>query len=170
VQPDEYLPSRIASRIVLIRAQRLILGPDLAALYGVETRILIQAVRRNALRFPGDFVFSLTKQELMDLRSQIVISSWGGARWAPLAFTEHGAIMAATLLKTRRAAEVSVFVVRAFVQMREGLARHREVGKRLDELERRVGTHDHTVAQILSALRQLTQPPDAPRRRRIGFV
>ena len=160
---------RIASRIFALRGQRVILDSDLASLYGVPVKQLNQQVRRNARRFPADFAFRMEIQEVANLKSQIVTSSWGGRRKPPLVFTEHGALMAAAVLNSPRAVEVSIYVVRAFVQMREGLARHREVGKRLDELERRVGTHDHAIADILGALRQLTRPAE-PRRRRIGFV
>ena len=160
----------IALRIVVVRGQRVLLGADLAMLYGVETKALTQAIRRNSARFPPDFAFVLTKQEFADLKSQIVTSSWGGIRKAPLASTEHGALMAAAVLNSSRATEVSVHVVRAFVRMRDALATHRELGKRLDELERKVGTHDRSIGQIFVALRQLTQPPDMPKRRRIGFL
>ena len=163
----------IASRIHIVRGLRVMIDADLAVLYGVETRTLLQAVRRNPARFPADFRISLSAQELAFLRSQSVISKpqgRGGRRYATMAFTEHGAIMAATVLKSSRAIKVSVHVVRAFVQMREALLVHKEIGKRLDDLERRVGTHDHSIGQILDAIRQLTQPPEMPRRRRIGFL
>lgn len=163
----------ISRRIFTLRGRRVILDADLAALYGVETRALLQAVRRNAARYPGDFMFAMTNQEVTALRSQFVISKpagRGGRRYSSLAFTEHGAIMAAAVLKSARAIEVSVFVVRAFVQMREVLATGTQIGKRLDELERKVGTHDRAILEILQAIRQLTQPPETPRRKRIGFV
>ena len=161
---------RIAGRILMARGQRVILDSDLAALYGVLVKRLNEQVRRNASRFPSDFVFHLTNQEVVSLKSQIATSSWGGKRKPPLAFTEHGALMAATVLNSRRAIEVSVYVVRAFVEMREALATHRQIAKRLDELERKVGTHDRAIGQILEAIRQLTTPPEGQRRRRIGFV
>jgi hypothetical protein len=115
-------------------------------------------------------MFELEKQEFAILRSQFATSSWGGRRYPPLAFTEHGAIMAASILNSARAIDVSVYVVRAFVQMRDALMVHRELGKKLDELERKVGTHDRAIGQILAAIRQLTQPPETPKRRRIGFL
>jgi hypothetical protein len=165
------VPDRIADRICTLRGARVILDADLARLYGVETRRLNEQVRRNLARFPREFMFQLTIQEVADLMSQIAISKpgRGGTRKLPLAFTEHGAIMAATVLNSRRAIEVSVFVIRAFVQMRVQLAASKLLGKRLDELERRVGTHDRAIGEILSAIRQLTSPPSPPRRR-IGFV
>ena len=166
MQPVE----KIAAHIYTLRGQRVMLGADLAMLYGVETRALTQAVRRNSARFPQDFAFVLTKQEFAILKSQIVTSSWGGIRKAPWAFTEHGALMAAAVLNSPRATEVSVHVVRAFVRMRDALATNRELAKRLDELECKVGTHDHAIGQILAAIRQLTQPPETPKRRRIDFL
>ena len=163
----------IAFRIHAVRGLRVMMDADLAALYGVETRALLQAVRRNPERFPADFMISLSAQELALLRSQSVISKpqgRGGRRYATMAFTEHGAIMAATVLNTPRAIKVSVYVVRAFVQMREALVAHKEIGKRLDEIERTVGSHDRSIGHILDALRQLTASPAAPKRRRIGFL
>ena len=146
------------------------LDSDLAALYGVPVKRLNEQVRRNRSRFPLDFAFLLDNQELANLKSQTATSSWGGKRKPPLAFTEHGALMAAAVLNSPRATEVSVYIVRAFVQMRDALATHRELGKRLDELERKVGTHDRAIGQILEAIRQLTQPPETSKRRRIGFL
>lgn len=169
MQPVE----RIAARILVIRDRKVILDTDLAGLYGVETRALLQAARRNRDRFPRDFMFSLSGQEVVRLKSQSVISKpqgRGGRRSLPYAFTEHGAIMAATVLNSSRAIEASVFVVRAFVRMREAIRAHTELARRLDELERKVGTHDRAIGQILDAIRQLTQLPDAPKRRRIGFL
>ena len=160
----------IASRIHTIRGQRVLIDADLALLYGVPAKRFNEQVRRNLRRFPPDFMFQLENQEFAILRSQFATSSWGGRRYRPFAFTEHGAIMAASILNSARAIEVSVYVIRAFVQMREALGTHKEVGRRLDELERKVGTHDRAVGQILDALRQLTQPPETPRRRRIGFL
>lgn len=172
----------IASRILLMRAQRTILDADLAALYGVTTKRLNEQVRRNAERFPDDFMFQLTNQELTILRSQFATSSspaWGGRRYAPYAFTEHGAIMAATVLNSPRAVEVSIYVVRAFVQLRDLLTGHKELARRLDQLEarmeRKLSTHDQAIVGILDAIRKLMAPPPAPpphepKRRRIGFV
>jgi hypothetical protein len=164
----------IASRIVTLRGERVLLDVDLATLYGVETRRLNEQVRRNQQRFPPDFIFRLTREELDNLMSQIATSRWGGRRKLPFAFTEHGAIQAATILSTRRAVEVSVYVVRAFVQLRGVLATHRELSQRLDELEarieRKLDTHDRVIANILDAIRQLMAPPEPPKKRRIGFV
>ena len=160
---------QIARRIISIRGQRVILDEDLAALYGVETRRLNEQVRRNRSRFPADFVFVLEKEEIANLKSQIATSSWGGRRKPPSAFTEHGAVMAATVLSSPRAIEVSLYVVRAFIQLRDALHAHKEIARRLNELERKVGSQDRTIVQILEAIRQLTATPD-PKRRKIGFL
>ncbi len=163
---------QIAARIRAIRGQRVILDADLAALYGVETRRLNEQVRRNPARFPSEFMFQLTDQELGHLMSQIAISKpgRGGLRKRPLAFTEHGALMAATLLNSAGAIQVSLLVIRAFVAMRRAVRADVALRRRLDELERKVGTHDRTIAQIFNALRQLTAPPEPQKRRRIGFL
>lgn len=167
----------IAGRIVTLRGQRIMLDSDLAALYGVPTKRLNEQVKRNAERFPADFMFRLNSEEIVSLnRSQIATGSQKhrDPRFSPFAFTEHGAIMAATVLNSPRAVEVSIFVVRAFVQLRELLAGHRELAKRLDELEarieRKLSTHDQAIAGILDAIRQLMAPPPSPRKRPIGFV
>ena len=161
---------RLSECIRILRGVRVILDSDLAALYGVPVKRLNEQVRRNALRFPLDFAFQLDNHELADLKSQFATSSWGGKRKRPMAFTEHGALMAAAVLNSQHAVDVSVYVVRAFVQMRDTLAAHRQLGKRLDELERKLGTHDRAIGQILEAIRLLTQPSGPPQRRRIGFL
>jgi phage regulator Rha-like protein len=156
---------------------RLIVDSDLAELYGVRTKALLQAVRRNPDRFPPDFLIQLDNQDVAVLRSQIVTSKRagrGGRRYVVNAFTEHGAVMAATILNSARAIAVSIFVVRAFVQMRESLTQHRELGKRLDELEvrleERLGKQDRAIADILEAIHQLLSPPAPPAKPGIGFV
>ena len=171
----------IANRIVVLRGQRVMLDADLAALYGVTTKRLNEQVRRNLGRFPPAFMFQLTNQEVAILRSQCATSSsdarslaWGGRRYTPHAFTEHGAIMAAMVLNSPRATEVSVYVVRAFVELRDTLIAHKELAKRLDELEsrleRKLTTHDQAIAGILDAIRQLMLPPEPAKKRSIGFV
>ena len=146
----------------------------MATLYGVETRRLNEQVRRNTKRFPADFVFQVTPAEFVNLKSQIATSSWGGRRKLPLAFTEHGAIMAAMVLQSPRATEVSVYVVRAFVQLRDTLIANKELARRLEELEsrieRKLSTHDQAIAGILDAIRQLMAPSPASKKRPIGFV
>jgi hypothetical protein len=155
----------------------VLLDAELAALYGVATKALNQAVKRNLARFPADFMFRLSAQETADLRSQTVTATAsagrGGRRNLPVACTEHGAIMAATVLNSPRAVEMSIYVVRAFVQLRELLASSKELAQRLDELEARIEKeltgHDQAIAAMLSAIRQLMSSP-RPERRGIGFT
>jgi len=167
--------ARIADRILEVRGRRVILDSELATLYGVTTRQLNQAVRRNPGRFPAHFCFQLSNQEVAALRSQSVISKAGrgGRRYSPHVFTEHGATMAATILNTPRAIDVSVYVVSAFIELREALGAHKELSRRLDELEaslgRKLASHDQAIANILSAIRSLVTPPEV-KRRPIGFV
>jgi len=164
------LAKRVASRIVVLRNQKVILDSDLAELYGVPVKQLNQQVKRNAHRFPSDFLFTLTKAEQKSLRSQIVTSNStrGGRRYLPHAFTEHGAIMAATVLNSRRAIEMSLFVVRAFVQMRQALAVNQHVVSKLFELEARLDSHDEEIQGLVEAIRELLTPLPASQRR-IGF-
>jgi hypothetical protein len=164
------LASAVESRILVLRHQRVILDADIAELYGVPVRVLNQQIKRNHERFPSDFVFQLTPKEHANLRSQIVISSdmHGGRRYPPYAFTEHGAIMAATVLNSERAVEMSVFVVRAFVRLREMLANNRRLAGKIDELENRLDTHDSTIQHLIGAIRELMTPENPPRKR-IGF-
>ncbi len=167
---------RITRAILILRGHRVLLDSELAALYGVETRVLNQAVRRNAERFPEDFRFQLTAPEAAASRSQFVILKPGrgqNIKFLPYAYTEHGAIMAATIINSPRAVEMSIYVVRAFVQLRELLSSNKELAKRLDQLEARIekklATHDEAIAAMLSAIRELMNPP-APKRRGIGFT
>ena len=153
----------------LLRGQKVMLSLHLSELYGVEPKVLVQAVKRNIERFPEDFMFKLTNQEVINLKSQIVTSSWGGLRRAmPYAFTEHGAIMVASVLNSPRAVEISVYVVRAFVRLREYLSSHKELAQKLTELEKKIETHDEAIQALIDAIRQLMTPPDKPRRR-IGY-
>jgi ORF6N domain len=183
---------RIESRIQLLRGQRVLIDSDLAALYGVDTRRLNEQVKRNADRFPADFVIQLTQEEFIDLKSQIATSSsassgHGGRRKLPLAFTEHGAIMAATVLNSQQAIEMGIYVVRAFVQLRQLTASHQDLAKRLSELElkaeglelKQQGINHNTRNQlkhIIETLRELTNSTAAPapepevKKRPIGFV
>jgi hypothetical protein len=164
-------PEIIAQKILLIRGQKVMLDAELAALYDVPTKRLNEQIKRNADRFPEDFMFQLTADEFAHLRSQQATSSaaHGGRRFLPYAFTEHGAIMAATVLNSRRAVEMSLFVVRAFVQLRETLSAHKELAAQLEALERRVGSHDQALAGLIDAIRQLMTPVE-PKKRGIGFV
>jgi hypothetical protein len=161
---------KVDSKIFALRGQRVILDADLAELYGVQVRHLNQQVKRNAKRFPLAFRFQLTPDELKILRSQNVISSagHGGARYRPYAFTEHGAIMAATVLNSERAIEMSVFVVLAFVRMRRAIAGNRHILTKLAELEHRLEAHDADIQDLMEAIRELMSPAE-PSRTRIGF-
>jgi hypothetical protein len=163
---------QISSSILFFRRQRVLLDSDLASLYGVTTKRFNEQVRRNLARFPADFMFQLTAEEVIALRSQFATSKLGrgGRRYAPYAFTEHGAIMAATILNTPLAVEMSVYVVRAFVQLRDILGSNKELARRLDELERKLASHDQAITGILNAIRQLMSPPPEPKRRGIGFT
>jgi len=161
---------KVESRILSLRGQRVILDTDLAELYGVRVGHLNQQVKRNSKRFPFAFRFQLSAQEFKILKSQNVISSdgHGGTRYRPYAFTEHGAIMAATVLNSERAIEMSVFVVLAFVRMRRAISTNRQVLAKLAEVERRLETHDADIQDLMEAIRELINSPDPPRRR-IGF-
>lgn len=167
---------RITHSILIVRGQRVLLDSELAALYDVTTKALNQAVKRNAERFPEDFMFRLSRAEAEALnRSQSVTGSQKhrDPRFPPFAFTEHGAIMAATILNSPRAVEMSLYVVRAFVKLRELLASNQELARRLDELEARItrqfATHDQAITGILKTIRELMSPPE-PKRRGIGFT
>jgi len=179
----------IGSRIIVIRGERVLLDADLASLYDVTTKALNQAVRRNAGRFPDDFAFQLTVAEVAHMKSQFVTSSPQAAdpetdisnrsqivtgsqkhrdpRFRPWVFTEHGALMVANLLRSERAVRTSVYVVRAFVQLRKMIASNKELARRLDELE---GRYDRQFKAIFDAIRELMTPPEPKPRRRIGFV
>jgi ORF6N domain len=161
------LPARpIDLNILIVRDEKVILDSDLAALYGVGTRVLVQAFKRNRKRFPEDFVFQLTKSEFDGLKSQSVISKGrGGRRSLPYAFTEHGAVMAANLLNSERAIETSVEVVRAFVRLRKMVAANAELARKLDTLEKQ---YDEQFKVVFAAIRQLMTPP-APKPKQIGF-
>ena len=169
----------ITRSILLLRGQKVLLDEELAALYDVATKVLLQAVKRNLERFPQDFMFQLTAEEWAALRSQIVTSKAGrgGRRYPPYAFTEQGVAMLSSVLPSDRAAAVNIEIMRAFVRMRAMLAGNRELARRLDELEARIdkklATHDEAIAAILSAIRELTASPPASKaykRRTIGFT
>jgi len=164
------LAKRVSTKILVLRNQKVILDSDLAELYGVPVRQLNQQVKRNAERFPSDFRFVLTDAEHQNLRSQNVISSstHGGRRYLPHAFTEHGAIMAATVLNSKRAIEMSIFVVRAFVQMRQATVFNQTVASKLAELEARLDGHDGEIQGLVETIRELIEPLPA-NSRRIGF-
>jgi ORF6N domain len=181
---------RIAGAIHLLRGQRVMLDFDLAALYGVSTKVLNQARKRHRSRFPDDFMFRLTNEEVSILRSQTVTSrlhdpgnplirsnrsrrvtspkKHGGRRYRPYAFTEQGVAMLSSILNSERAVKVNIAIMRAFVRLRGALQTNRELARKFAELERRVGKHDETIDAILEAIRQLMAAPEKPRRE-IGF-
>jgi len=164
----------IESLIRTLRGQKVILDADLARLYGVETKAFNRAVKRNAERFPGDFMFQLTPGEFEHLRYQIGTSRLhGGRRTLPYAFTENGAIMAANVLNSPQAVRMSVFVVRAFVNMRELLAGTRELAKQLKELEAkltsRLDVHESAIVEVLQRIMDILNPPPDPPKPQIGF-
>jgi hypothetical protein len=180
----------IEAPILTIRGQRVILDADLARLYGTTTSALNQAVKRNADRFPDDFAFQLTSREFENLKSQfvtsrlqhielkgknmngsqIVTSSHGGKRKHPWAFTEHGALMAANILRSEQAVHMSIYVVRAFVKQREQIAANAAIFKRLAEIDKTLLQHDAALRDIYHKLLPLLQPPPDPPKRRIGFI
>jgi ORF6N domain len=166
----EIIPiERIAQSIRWIRGQKVLLVPDLAALYGVTTGNLNKALKRNSDRFPSDFMFELKPEELTNLKFQFGISRWGGRRRSrPHVFTEQGIAMLSSVLNSERAIKVNIAIMRAFVKLRQILETNRELSKKFSELEQRVGKHDEEIDAILEALRQLMAPPDRPRRE-IGF-
>jgi hypothetical protein len=185
--PLTHTIERIEGAILELRGERVMLDADLAALYGVSTKRMNEQVRRNAARFPEDFMFQLTADESAALRSQIATSNTvagppsrevaprtgrGGRRYLPYAFTEHGAVMAATVLNSQRAVEVSVFVVRAFVRMRRMLADQRQFALKLAEVESKLAAHDQSIKVVFDAIRQLMQKPKPypePPKQKIGF-
>ncbi|MEA2115020.1 MAG: ORF6N domain-containing protein [Thermodesulfobacteriota bacterium] len=158
----------IANKIYRIRFRKVMLDRDLAELYGVETKQLKRAVRRNIQRFPKDFMFELSKKETENLRCQSGTSSWGGARYVPMAFTEHGAIMAASVLNSPVAIEASIKVVRAFVQLREVLATHKDLAIKLEKIETKLTNHDEQFTLVFDTIRQLLQNEIKPKNK-IGF-
>ena len=159
---------RIEDRIFLIRGQRVMLDSDLAKIYGVTTKQLNQQFKRNRERFPDDFAFVLTNQEVTNMRSQVVTSSRRNLRRAPITFTEHGALMLGNILNSKTAVEASIRVVRAFIWIREQLAANKELSQKLRELECRVGEHDEAITNLFEAIRQLLNPAEKPQRE-IGF-
>jgi hypothetical protein len=159
-------------RIVTIREQKVALDSDLAAIYGVSTGRFNEAVKRNAKRFPADFMFQLTKSESDSLRSQFAMLNAGRGhhrKYLPRVFTEHGALMAASILNSDRAIAMSVYVIRAFVELRDKLAANTAILKRLAEIDRNLITHDSALQDIYEKLLPLLNPPPEPARRQIGF-
>jgi hypothetical protein len=170
--PSVRVADSIESRIFTVRGNRVILDSDLAQIYSVETRVLNQAVRRNREKFPADFMFQLSKSEYAGLRSQSVILEEGRGRhrkYLPYAFTEHGALQAANLLKSRNATAMSVYVIRSFVRLREQIAANAAILKRLAEIDRTLLVHDTSLRDIYEKLLPLLTAPAEEPTRRIGF-
>ncbi|MDP2682378.1 MAG: ORF6N domain-containing protein [Deltaproteobacteria bacterium] len=157
----------IEGKILLIRGHKVMLDSSLAELYGVATKVLIQAVKRNARRFPPDFMFQLNNQEVISLRSQFVTSKSGrgGRRYLPYVFTEQGVAMLSSALNSERAIQVNIAIMRVFVKLREMIASNKELSRRLDELEK---NYDTQFKVVFDAIRQLMASPE-PKRRKIGF-
>ena len=166
------LHDEIISQIYFIRGRKVMLDSDLARIYGVKTKVLNQAVKRNADRFPVDFMFQLTQGELSNLMSQIVTSSWGGRRKPPFVFTEHGALMLASVLNSPTAIAASIYVVRAFVKLKEVLSVHQELSEKINDLERRtfekLDEHSDQLLLVFQALREIVHPKQEPREP-VGF-
>ena len=160
------VPAAIEKRILVLRGQKIMLSPDLASLYGVQPKVLVQAVKRNIDRFPQDFMFQLSDQEFHNLKSQIVTSSWGGLRRAkPYAFTEQGVALS-SVLRSKRAVQVNIAIMRAFVRLRELIAGHQELARKLVELEKR---YDAQFKVVFDAIRSLMKPLQPATRKQIGF-
>ncbi|MBU1054157.1 MAG: ORF6N domain-containing protein [Proteobacteria bacterium] len=163
----------ILKTILVIRGQKVILDSDLAALYGVETKRLNEQARRNIDKFPEDFMFRLTKEEFENLKSQIATSSsgWGGRRKQPLVFTEHGALQAANVLNSAQANKMSVFIVRAFIRLREMALKNEKLALKVDQLERRVSDHDEILIDLVREIRRLIEIPEPKGKKpKIGFI
>jgi phage regulator Rha-like protein len=161
----------IENKIYLLRGQKVMLDSDLAALYEVETRTLIQAVKRNISRFPSDFMFQLNFQDVAALRSQIVTLKKGRGehrKYAPYVFTENGVAMLSSVLNSERAVQVNIAIMRVFVKLREMIATNKELAHKLGLLERKIEKHDEEIKAIFNAIRQLMTPQEKPRRK-IGF-
>ena len=180
----ELVPQKtVESKIYLIRSHKVMLSTDLAKLYGVKAKVFIQAVKRNITRFPADFMFQLTWDEVESLRSQFVtledsiskVSSYGSrkgrhAKYLPYAFTEHGVAMLSSVLNSERAVQVNIAIMRAFGKLREILATHKELAHKLNELEHKIEKHDAEIQAIFKAIRQLMAPPPEKPKRKIGFL
>jgi hypothetical protein len=169
--PRLLIPPEIDERIFTLRGQKVLLDRELAALYGVPTKVLLQTVRRNKTRFPGDFMFQINRQEVADLRSQIVTSSYGGRRYLPYAFTQEGVAMLSSILRSPRAVAVNIEIMRAFVRLRRLAMSADDLAKKVETLERR---YDEKFGWVFAAIQELMTPPEPPDEpthgRKIGFV
>ncbi|MBI5327852.1 MAG: ORF6N domain-containing protein [Deltaproteobacteria bacterium] len=162
----------IERKIYLVRGNKVMLDSDLAELYGVATKVLLQAVKRNLKRFPSDFMFQLNYQQVAALRSQIVTLKKGRGqhrKYPPYVFTEQGVAMLSSVLNSERAIEVNIHIMRAFVKLREMISTNKELAHKLAQLERKIEKHDDEIKAIFNAIRQLMIPPE-PKKRKIGFL
>ncbi|MBU0686301.1 MAG: ORF6N domain-containing protein [Candidatus Margulisbacteria bacterium] len=160
---------RIENKIYLIRGHKVMIDADLANLYGVKTFVLNQAVKRNIERFPKDFMFQLTKQEVEILKSQIVISSWGGRRTLPFAFTEPGIAMLSSVLRSKKAIRVNIAIMRVFIRLKNILSTHHKLAEKLNQLEQKYEKHDGEIQTVFKLIKKLLSPPkDKPKK--IGFL
>jgi len=159
----------IEQKIFIIRGHKVMLDKELAKLYGVSVKRLNEQVKRNLNRFPRDFMFILTREEVMNLRSQFATSSWGGDRYLPYAFTEQGVAMLSSVLHSERAIQVNIAIMRAFVKLRQILSMNKELAYKLAELERKIAKHDEDIQAIFIAIRKLMAPPPIKPKPQIGF-
>ncbi|HOU35802.1 MAG TPA: ORF6N domain-containing protein, partial [Candidatus Omnitrophota bacterium] len=156
-------------KILFIRGKKVMLDRDLAELYGVKTKELNKAVSRNCERFPEDFMYQLTREEVANLRFQIGTSSYGGLRYLPYVFTQEGVAMLSSVLRSKRAVQVNIAIMRAFVKLRELLLTHKELAEKIDELERKYQMHETDIQVIFQAIKKLLEPPDEPPKPRFGM-
>lgn len=168
----EILSTQLVESIIHnIRGKKVIMDTDLAALYQVTTKRLNEQIKRNIDRFPSDFLFKLTQEECDILRSQIATSRHGGRRYLPYAFTEHGVVMAANLLNSKKAIDTSIFVVRTFIKMREFAIVYKDLAKKISDIEKKMSGQDRTIASVVIAIKRLIeQPIPEPKKREIGFT
>ena len=159
----------IVAKILIIRGKRIMLDKDLAQLYGVTTFNFNKAVKRNIERFPEDFMFQLTKEEFSNLKFHFGISSWGGTRKLPYAFTEQGVAMLSSILRSKRAIRVNIQIMRTFIKLKELLLTHKDLASKLERLEKKYAEHDEKIQAIFNAIKQLLEPPPEESKRKIGF-
>ena len=159
----------VATKILLVRGRKVMLDKDLAELYGVKTKELNKAVRRNKDRFPEDFMYQLTREDVTNLKFQFGTSSWGGRRYRPYAFTEQGVAMLSSVLNSERAIQVNIAIMRAFVKLRQILLTHKELAQKLEELEHKYQLHEQDIQVIFEAIKKLIEPPDEPPKPRFGL-
>jgi len=163
---------RVIKSIIVIRGVKVILDSDLAQLYDVETRRLNEQVRRNIDKFPKDFMFQLTKEEFLNLKSHIATSSpgWGGKRKPPLVFTEHGALQAANVLNSKNASKMSVFIIRAFVRLREMALNNEKLARKVKQIENRVSDHDKILLELIEEIKKIIDAPKPRNKKMVGFI